>query len=85
MALLIQCNQCGASVTTENGLDPDGELVCRCCPEDHHHGEAANACPGIEDAEHICGVDNPDCTVCRPISITLLAGSGQVSPVVIRA
>jgi len=57
--LHIQCDQCGASVTTADGTDPDAALACGCCPEDHHHGEAANQ----------TGVP------CRPITITVpLAG-----------
>lgn len=42
----VVCNQCGAKAYTENGDDPDGALVCACCPQDHNHGHAANACPG---------------------------------------
>jgi len=34
-------------------LDLDAQLVCPpesdCCKEDHHHGQAANACPGGHD------------------------------------
>jgi hypothetical protein len=52
--LRIQCNQCGRSVVTTDGSDPDSALLCDCCPEDHHHGEAANATG----------------TACRPITIT---------------
>jgi hypothetical protein len=63
--------------------DLDAAVVCApgsgCCPEDHHHGQAANACPGIPDPDHECGVDNPECTVCRPITITFLPGSTRVA------
>lgn len=99
--LHIQCNQCGAWTTSGDGLDPDGQLACGCCPLDHHHGLAANACPGAEGShpgaacpapenciartplgrpcpgEH-CGLGVEGCTVCRPITITLMAGSVQV-------
>lgn len=29
--------------------DLDGQLACRCCPENHDHAAAANACPGGHD------------------------------------
>jgi len=34
--------------------------------------------PGIPDDSHLCGKENPDCTVCRPVTITLLPGSTAV-------
>jgi hypothetical protein len=35
---LVQCDKNPKhTVATENGADPDGELVCDCCPEDHNH------------------------------------------------
>jgi hypothetical protein len=51
-----------------------------CCTADHHHGQAANACPGIPDDAHACGKDNPACTVCRPVTITVMPGSVAVTP-----
>ena len=71
--LHVQCPGCGAFVLTTNGADPDSELVCACCPEDHHHGEAANSCPRTHDGD--CGKDVDGCTVCRPLVITLPRGS----------
>lgn len=96
--LHIQCNQCGkwSVFGAEAGADPDAALECACCTKPHHHGRAANACPGAggshagapcpapdtciavtplgEDCpgEH-CGLGVDGCTVCRPITITLLA------------
>lgn len=97
----IQCKQCGkwSVFGPEAGADPDAALQCGCCPLNHHHGQAANACPGAginhtgadcpENEPENCtvltpvGVDCPGghcglgvsgCTVCRPITITLLAG-----------
>lgn len=35
--LTVTCDNCGTSTQTHNGLDPDGELECPCCPEDHSH------------------------------------------------
>lgn len=58
--LHIQCNQCGKSVVTSDGSDPDSALVCGCCPEDHHHGEAAN-----ESGQ-----------ACRPVTISVGATVG---------
>ena len=51
----IQCNQCGASATVPDGSDPDTALSCDCCPQPHHHGQAAT-----ESGEP-----------CRPITITV--------------
>lgn len=96
--LRVQCNQCGTTAWTDNGDDPDSALSCGCCTQDHHHGQAANACPGAglnhsgapcphgdpqactmvtpagEDCpgSH-CGLGVPDCTVCRPVTITVFA------------
>lgn len=47
----ITCNRCGAGVRTSDLSDPDAALICGCCPENHHHGQNAAACPGI-DAGH---------------------------------
>ena len=107
--LHIQCNQCGRWVVAgpEAGADPDSALACGCCPADHNHGQAANACPGAglnhpgapcphpdggrgracnvatplgEDCPggH-CGLGVEGCAVCRPITITLLAGSAAAA------
>ena len=101
----------------------DAQLSCSCCPVDHDHGAAANACPGdhagaacpdaadcriwkgaIADAfspgytgDHPlmaghdpgdpvpdcpgghCHKDVPGCTVCRPMVITLLPGSTEIT------
>lgn len=93
----------------------DAQLNCRCCPQDHDHAAAANACPGghgscpdagrdcrtwrgiIADALNPavgpeshpafegseipdcpgghCHKDIPDCTVCRPLIITVMPGT----------
>lgn len=53
-----------------------------CCAEDHGpggHDGAANACSGEHDGDH--GKDNPDCTVCRPITITVMPGYTRLQPV----
>lgn len=36
----IVCKNCGASVILHGDEDPHAALVCECCPEDHHHGQA---------------------------------------------
>jgi hypothetical protein len=63
--------------------DLDAAVVCPpdsdCCKLDHHHGHAANACPGIPDPDHVCAVENPDCTVCRPVTVVMLPGSVQAT------
>lgn len=99
--LQVQCNQCGVKGFTDTGDDPDIIVSCSCCPQDHHHGQAASACPGIVSGEghpdaacphpdptactvaspegvmcpggH-CGVGVDGCTVCRPITITVMGG-----------
>jgi hypothetical protein len=43
---LVQCNQCRASAQITRARDPDSAVQCGCCPQAHHHGQAANACPG---------------------------------------
>ena len=53
--MLVTCNQCGASATIADGTDPDAALTCACCPQDHHHGQAATE----------SGV------ACRPITINV--------------
>jgi hypothetical protein len=40
MARTITCDGCGRSVTLYGTEDPHAALVCDCCPEDHHHGQA---------------------------------------------
>jgi hypothetical protein len=57
--LLLQCTGCKTIAFTENHSDPDPDLECDCCPEDHHHGQAGNA-------------GKP----CRPMTITVMPGSG---------
>ena len=64
--ITTQC--CARSVTVTDG-SPDVHLVadalgCTCCPQAHHHGRSANE----------TGV------VCRPVTITLLPGSVQLTP-----
>lgn len=69
----VKCNQCGAETIALGdpfGTDPPG---CHCCPEDHNHDEAANACPG--DHKGDCGLGVDGCTVCRPLTITFLGGA----------
>lgn len=101
--------------------NPDALVRCGCCPEDHDHAAAANACPGghddapcpdkkdcrvwkgaIAEAFHPdysgdhpvlmamghkpgddvpdcpgghCHKDVKDCTVCRPLIITMVPGT----------
>lgn len=97
----IACNGCGGWTLSADASDPDALLKCGCCPENHHHGRAASACPGAggnhpgvacptgPDCLVVtpagdpcpgghCGKDVAGCTVCRPITITLLPGSAKV-------
>lgn len=66
---LVQCKNkdCTAvAVISARGVDVHTALDaagCNCCPQDHHHGEAANA----------------GAAPCRPVIITLVGGSAEVS------
>lgn len=59
MPYLIQCNTCKAASLAPHANDPDSEVECDCCLEDHHHGQAANE------------TGKP----CRPITIVALPGT----------
>lgn len=67
---LVQCKSkdCTATavisdhdVDVHNALDAAG---CGCCPQDHHHGQAASETGNA----------------CRPVTIILLPGSTDVLP-----
>lgn len=65
---LVQCknSDCTAVAAVEDGTEVHSALDaagCRCCPQDHHHGEAT-ARTG---------------TPCRPVIITLIPGTAPVS------
>lgn len=89
------CPKCGTFAIYGEGVDPHVALDqagCRCCPLDHHHGQAANACEGsastpgpqghVVNGEQVpCTVDNPDCKVCRPLHITAMAATVQMTGV----
>lgn len=58
----VQCSGCGKWAVISSGdvheaVDAAG---CSCCPQDHHHGNAANE-PGAQP--------------CRPVTITIMAAS----------
>jgi hypothetical protein len=86
--LHVQCGN-GHWVLTDAHADPDMALECPpgegCCDGSRHpglsHGAAAIAghphgVAGDGQADHDGphGVDNPDCAVCRPVTITGLQG-----------
>lgn len=60
---VAQCRKCLATATiTESSTDVHEAVDkqgCKCCPQPHHHGDAANA------------TGKP----CRPVQVTLTAGS----------
>lgn len=75
MPYLVQTNCCRQQATIDSAADPDSAVTCTgesaaCCLEDHHHGEAANACPQSHDGP--CGQVVDGCTVCRPLTIYAL-------------
>jgi hypothetical protein len=55
--------------------DLGGTVVCGCCPADHSHDAAANACDQAHEGDCAKGVAG--CSVCRPVIITAMPGSGQ--------
>jgi hypothetical protein len=59
--LHVQCWKCQAMAFTENHADPDSAVECACCPQDHHHGNAASADLSKKP--------------CRPLTITVVPGS----------
>lgn len=75
----VTCKTCFTSINVEEGVNVHAALECGCCPEDHHHGEAAAACP----KEHEGPCWNPPtlpvkpdgCTVCRPLIIFPVTGT----------
>jgi hypothetical protein len=85
----------GAHLSGCPGDDLDALLVCPagsgCCDGTAHpgagHEAGANACPLIasdpEHNHHALGrdqtVDNPDCGVCRPVTITFYDGGNPAS------
>jgi hypothetical protein len=81
----------GAHLAGCPGNDLDSLLSCPpgggCCELPHHHGQAANDCPLIgtdpEHNHHALGrdqtVDNPDCGLCRPVTITFYDGGNPAS------
>jgi len=83
-ATQVICKQCMTAVNLPPGQVTDVHLAisCGCCPEDHHHGEAAAACPRTHDGpcwNPPAVKDRPDgCTVCRPLLI--LPVTGTINP-----
>jgi hypothetical protein len=69
---VVECKQCHATAQVLDGTDVHTVLVCNCCTQAHHHGQAAAACVGNNGVGHNgvpCGVGVPGCTVCRPIVV----------------
>lgn len=63
----VQCKQCLATASVPDGIDPHTMTWCSCCTQDHHHGQAAENCPGNNALGHPgapCSHPNPRaCTV----------------------
>ncbi len=59
--LVVQCQGCSKVAFAQDHQNPNAALTCPCCPEDHDHDAAANACTGgHETAECPAG---PGCLV----------------------
>ncbi len=69
----VTCKQCGKNALIEHTSFQDA-FQCGCCPENHDHDAAANACPsaGVGHDGAPCGPQIEGCTVCRPITIDIL-------------
>jgi hypothetical protein len=72
----VQCMQCLAVNEIPDGVDPHTLTWCQCCTLDHHHGEAAAACPGNEGAGHA----GQPCTFPNPRACTVLTAPGDDCP-----
>lgn len=72
----VQCQQCLAVTTIAEDTDPHAVNWCRCCPLDHHHGQAAAACPGAGGAGH----PGQPCPHPNPAVCTRLTPPGEPCP-----
>jgi hypothetical protein len=66
-----------------DGVDPHTLTWCDCCTQDHHHGQAAEACSPEAHGGQPCWnppeTAKPDgCTVCRPVIHFATAGPLQL-------
>ena len=76
----VQCKQCLAIANVPDGVDPHTMNWCTCCTADHHHGLAAEACPGNNAIGHVgapCSHQNP--MLCSVIG-TLEQRKGEPCP-----
>jgi len=78
----VLCQVSGTSGFTEDPSKAYDALACpensACCKSDHDCGEAANACPGGHP-DGRCGYGVDGCTVCHPLTITVIPGSVNLS------
>ena len=83
----IQCNQCLAMTDLPPGADPHASTWCDCCTirddsgEIHHHGRAAESCPGNNGIGHPgepC--DHPNPAVCAMVSRPMRPGEVSANP-----
>ena len=59
---IVQCQTCRSITFVPPGQDPHVAVTCKCCPEDHHHGQNANRCSG----QHACHSVADDCEPGHP-------------------
>jgi hypothetical protein len=85
----VQCAQCLAMNWVPDGVDPHTLTWCQCCTRDHHHGQAAEACPGNGGIGHPgepCPHPNPlACTVltrtlATPVDLAPADGPAPAEP-----
>jgi hypothetical protein len=72
----LHCPRCGAWTVVPDLSDPDAALKCNCCTLDHHHGQAANACPGA-------GINHPGIPCHHPdngVGCVVRTPAGQPCP-----
>lgn len=72
----IQCMQCLTVAEIPSEADPHAVQICGCCTIDHHHGEAAAACPGNDGIGH----PGEPCPQPNPASCTRVTPAGKDCP-----
>ena len=78
--LQVTCKQCLSSAYVAAG-DVHEALTCGCCADEHHHGQAASACPRAHEGPCWTGPQSGPrpggCTVCRPL---MIQGFATITP-----
>jgi hypothetical protein len=79
--LHVQCNHCGTWAVTDNGAVPDRAVRCTSAADDPPG--SPDGCCSAEHASHeeyIAHVETTKDATARPVTITMLPGTVNVSP-----